>query len=96
MGSNVFSRKSGEELVSKMKLETWRIIAIIFIILFVLETSLFVYGWITIVEEEKQTYDCYYNFCSENYYADYLDGVCTCYDLDLMGDYFVAKTKYMK
>jgi len=74
----------------------WKTLAIIFICLFVAGVAFMVWSYNLVVAEEEKTYECFYNFCSENYDADYLDGICTCYDLDILGDYFIAKTKYIK
>lgn len=74
----------------------WKTLAIIFICLFAIETGFIAWSYNLVIEEEEKTYECLYNFCSENYDADYLNGICTCYDLDVMGDYFVSKTKYIK
>jgi len=43
------------------------------------------------VEIEK-TNECFYNICEEYFYADYGEGVCTCYDDELNTE----KTEYIK
>ena len=79
-----------------MEKEIWRTLAIVFFIIVIAETLFLAWGYFLVIEEEENTYECLYNFCSENYDADYLEGVCTCYDLDVFGDYIITKTQYMK
>lgn len=74
----------------------WKTIAIIFIILFILETSYIVYAVSVYNHKLKQTNDCYYNFCADYPDADYTDGVCTCYDYDVLGNEQPVNTRYMK
>lgn len=74
----------------------WKAVAIIFIILFVLETAIVVGTVVWAANDTEKQYECYYNVCSENYDAVYQDNVCTCYDLDVMGEYVISKTEYMK
>jgi hypothetical protein len=39
---------------------------------------------------------CYYDICSGYIDAWWEEGVCYCYDYDLLGQLEVAKTEYMK
>jgi len=73
----------------------WKIIAIIFMILFLIETSLVIWSFWYASRENERAYECLYDICSDNYDAWYEDEVCTCYDLDMFGEYVVSKTKYM-
>lgn len=67
----------------------WKITAIIFIILFLVGTTLFVWGVIDINKDANRELECYYNVCdvdneeSEYYYYQYseLENLCTCYGL---------------
>lgn len=72
----------------------WKVTAIIFIILFILE-NLF-WGWAIWygIQEEKKATECYYDVC-ENYEAFYDAGVCSCLELGENG-YDVAKTTVIK
>ena len=79
-----------------MNTRTWKTIAIVFFLLFVLETGFWIWIFNIGVQEEENAYDCYYNFCSGSYDADYDQGLCTCYDLDVMGNYVVSDTEYVK
>lgn len=74
----------------------WKTIAIIFIILFALETSLFVWGYYVSVKEEKNLMECYYEIC-EDYSDAYLENkICSCYNYDVWGENLVlAKQEYM-
>lgn len=73
----------------------WKILAIVFMVLFTLETLYVVWSFWYYTKEEQRTYECYYDICSENYDAHYDGEVCTCYDLDVFGEYSIAKTEYM-
>jgi len=77
-------------------MEIWKTLAIIFITLFIIETA--VIGWsIYIVgQEEKEINECYYNICDGYVEALYNNGVCYCYDTDMLGELKVAKTEYMR
>ena len=72
----------------------WKALAIIFLILFIVETAFVVWSIYYTMREDAKLGDCYYNFCQGSYDAKYTGGVCTCYDLDMMGNYVVNKTKY--
>ena len=72
----------------------WKIIAIIFIALFVAETLFFCWGYYMVSKDEKNTNDCLYNFCAEYPDGYYESGLCECYDYDLLGNLIVAKTRY--
>jgi len=66
----------------------WKILAIIFIVLF---------GWgVYLVEEEtKQTNLCYYEVCEGYVEALLSEGVCSCFEYDLLNNLVVAKNKVM-
>jgi len=74
----------------------WKIIAIIFIILFTIETLWISYGLYLIQKEEAQVNECYYNICSDYPEAQVQNNVCFCYELDLLGEYVIAKTEVIK
>ena len=74
----------------------WKVIAIIFMTLFILETAWIGLGWWLIVQEENQTNECYYNICADYPEALYESNVCYCYDYDLLGEFVVVETEYMK
>ena len=79
-----------------MKPENWKVIAIVFIILFILENSFF--GWALWVDAEltADTNECYYDICADYPDAQLIGSVCTCYDKDLMGNSVAATTKVIK
>ena len=74
----------------------WKIIAIIFICLFVSETAFMVWGLILVNQEEANINQCYYEICSEYPQAELEGDVCYCYDYDLLGDYVLVKTELIK
>lgn len=76
--------------------KAWKITAIIFIVLFVLETAFWTWAMFASIAEEETKYECYYDVCSDTYDAYYENNICTCYDLDTLGQYIVTKEKYMK
>ena len=74
----------------------WKVTAIIFIVLFILETGLFIWGWNETVQEEQNMNECYYDICGSYVDAWYELDVCTCYEYDILGELMVAKTEYMR
>jgi len=75
----------------------WKTIAIIFIILFLIETCAVILGYHMVVAEEKRIALCYYEICGEYVDAQYDPemAVCYCYEQDVLGNLIVAKTKVM-
>ena len=75
----------------------WKTVAIIFIVLFTIQTAIFVWGYMETKREAKLTNICYYNICEDYPEAiyEYDQGLCTCYDYDLMGNPTIAKTKIL-
>ena len=47
------------------------------------------------IETEKYN-SCIYDICGDNIQAAFEDNICVCYDLDMFGEYVVAKTEYIK
>lgn len=67
----------------------WKTIAIIFIILFVLETAFVGWALYEADQQIKKDNQCNFNLCKQyaaGYYDPYTD-VCTCYDYDNLGSY---------
>ena len=79
-----------------MKPETWKVIALVIIILFAVE-NIFI-GFIIYIAaaEAKAERECYYNFCGEYPDASYNNEICYCYDYDLMGELNIVKTGVLK
>lgn len=75
------------------KLSFWRTIAIVFIILFVVETTLFIWLLNSSLKEIKKEQICAYNICGE--YPSYLyeSDLCSCYDSDNYGNLEIIKTE---
>lgn len=80
-----------------MEKNTWKVLFIIVLVLFLLENSLVVWGAVSNKQIEKQTNVCYYDICADypDAYYDYQTKLCDCYDKDLMGNKIIAKTEYM-
>lgn len=76
----------------KMKNESWKIIAITFIILFGLLLLYNIWAIDSAFDEIEKTNECFYNICKEYFYADYVDGICSCYSDELI----VEKIEYIK
>lgn len=75
----------------------WKVVAIVFMILFIVENLLMIFGLYLINKETNQTMECYYEICKD--YPDAWlgeDNVCTCYDYDMFGEYVVAKEVWLK
>ncbi len=66
----------------KQMVNGWKVTAIIFIILFIIETLLF--GWIINlgIEVKELETKCAYNICADygSYYFDINNYVCSCYE----------------
>lgn len=75
----------------------WKIVAIIFIILFLLETAFIIWAIDYSLKDEERMNVCYYEVCSgadDAYYENYL---CSCLNWNVdSGSYETVKTKYMK
>lgn len=75
----------------------WKITAIIFMTLFIIETFFVGYGAYLVIDEEEKSNECYYNFCSNHEEATYNEGICLCYDWNEgIQEYEVAKEIYIK
>jgi len=74
----------------------WKNMAIILFIIVVLETLFIIWAYSLAVQEEENTYECFYEICEDYPDAFYESPVCSCYDYDVMGNLIVAKEKYMK
>lgn len=79
-----------------MEKQGWKTTAIIFIVLFALETSFFIWAISSYMMELDKTNECYYDICSEYPQALMEDNVCYCYDLSSSGEFVVSKTKFIK
>jgi hypothetical protein len=73
-----------------------QIILIVIAILFVIENIYLVSNLISYNNELKKTNFCYYSICEEYPDAYYEDGVCFCYDYDILGELIVSKTEVLK
>ena len=79
-----------------MKAQTWKTLAIIFGILFLLETSFWIYSYNVVTKDEENMNICYYEVCGEYPQAFYEDNICHCYDYDILGELVVSKSKVIK
>lgn len=82
-----------------MKESVWKTLAIILLVIFILENSLIVYGYVSTKQEEREENICYYDICPDSEYANAYysssDKVCSCLNYDLMGNEIVTKTEYL-
>ena len=76
----------------------WKVIAIVFIVLFILENLFIGYEMYVYKKQRERTMECYYEICNNYPDADYrpTDGLCVCYDYSLLGELDVAKTQIIK
>jgi hypothetical protein len=69
--------------MSEKKTNGWKITAIIFIILFILETvcvlGFFKWAWDYSNKDYEKEYTCIYNTCGDAEAYQYYEGVCECY-----------------
>ena len=73
----------------------WKVTAIIFIVLFILENLFFGWMYYLAIQEEDNTRICLWDVCEEYPDAVYEDNVCYCYDYDLLGNVVIAKSEVM-
>lgn len=85
-----------KQQTQKKEYNLWKIIAIIFIVLFAIETSFLLYSVGLYNRELTNTNTCYYDYCGNYPQATYQEGVCICYDYDVLGNYVQVKSKYFK
>ena len=74
----------------------WKVIAIIFIVLFLAETSFIVWASWLYMDEEQKTLECYYEICGDYPEAQYESNLCTCYDYDIIGNLEPVEYEVMK
>ena len=73
----------------------WKVLAIVMIVIYTV-TILIVYGIYQIgVAEDRKFDECTYEICGEYPYGEYYDGICTCYDYDVLGQLQPAEYEVM-
>lgn len=78
-----------------MKSTTWKVLAIIFFSLFMIETIFWLWMVKITINEENKILDCYYEICGDYPDASYENKICTCYDYDVIGDLIPSKYEVM-
>ena len=75
-----------------MEKSGWKTTAIIFIILFILETAFLIWAVNLGYDEIEKENECAINICEDygSYYYDGYEGICYCYN-----DGKIEKTEYM-
>ncbi len=73
----------------------WKVIAIVFIVLFIIENLLLGWAYFSVVEDDKKLNQCYYEICEEFPEAIYEDKLCHCYQYDEEGNLEINKTTLM-
>ena len=60
----------------------WKVTAIVFIILFTLETGLLIWAWNMGTEMIDNEYECAYNICEDyaSYNYDDYENMCSCFE----------------
>jgi len=66
-----------------MEKNIWKALAIIFLCLFILETSFVVWSVKLVAYQEERANTCFYEICKEYEEANYIDNLCRCYTWDL-------------
>ena len=83
-------------MTNQIKNNKWKTIAIIFIVLFTLETSIWIWAFWDLTRDDARIKECYYDVCGEYPEANYEDDICYCYEYDFFGELVLTKTEYMK
>ena len=78
-----------------MKKINWKVIAIMLLTILIIENILIIWGAYSLQQEEKKTYECFYEVCEGYIDAEYVDKICTCYEEDVLGGYAIGKQKYI-
>jgi len=78
-----------------MEKHTWKILALILLTIIILENLAIGWGVYLLNEEENKSNICYYDVCEGFPEAWYGEGICTCYDYDLIGNLQIVKEKYL-
>ena len=80
-----------------MEKQGWKITAIVFISLFVVETLIMGYLIQTGLESIENENICAFDICedSDSYYYDIYEEVCYCYDYNMLGELEVVDTELM-
>lgn len=79
-----------------MEKHGWKILAIVFICLFIVENLFIGWGYSLVIEEEQKMNECYYDICEDYAEAEFVDNVCGCYSYDFeAGEYVLEKTETM-
>ena len=74
----------------------WKLTAIIFMMLFILETAWIGFGLYLVLEEEEQFNTCYYEICEGYPQSWFYEDICYCYDYDTTGELQLVVEKWMK
>ena len=74
----------------------WKATAIIFIFLFAVETTFIGYTIHLYNVELEMTNECYYDVCKDYPSALLENGVCFCYDYNMLGELDIVETEIMK
>jgi len=73
----------------------YKILAIVFIALFLVENIFFGWAYYSTYQQNKKTNICFYDICEQYPEATYDNEICTCYDYDVLGNFVQVKTKYL-
>ena len=80
-----------------MKKQGWKITALIFIGIFIIESLFIGYIFKAGFEAIENENACYFDICEDNadaYYDDY-NKLCYCYDYNMLGELEVVETELM-
>jgi len=74
----------------------YKILFIVLLVIFIIENIFWGFAIYMAIDDEKKTQECYYDICEDYPQAFYEDGLCSCYDWDLMGELQVVETEIMR
>ena len=77
---------------TKNKINGWKITAIIFIIIFILQTSFWIWLVLDSNDQKEKTAICYYDICEGYLVSSFEYNFCKCYNFD-NGEYVLEKTE---
>ena len=73
----------------------WKLIAIIFITLFTIENMFMMYGFYLIEKDDDNSKICFWEICEDYVDADYIDGVCKCYEENMFGSLVIGESEVL-
>ncbi len=76
----------------------WKLTAIIFICLFVVENLFVAWGYYSLIQDTNQEKECLFEICEDYPQAelDFNTDICYCYEYSVLDELIVAKEEWMR